>query len=328
MIEVRHFRSLVAIAESGKLATAAERVHVSQSALSHQIKAIESHYGLSLFDRTRGGLRFTPAGERLLALSREVLASVSAAERDLERLKGDTRGELRIVLECHTCFDWLMPVMDEFRTRWPEVEVDLVAGFHADPLALLAEGRADMVIGSLPPTRRGLAVVPLFRFEILAVIANEHRLRNRRRLEAADLEGETLITYPVPEARIDLIREVLEPAGIRLQRRTAELTVAILQLVASRRGVAALPNWGVKNYVDHDYVLAKRIGARGLWSELYAAMPAALAERPFARDFVAIVRETCARDLDGIELLPDDAAQRAGGREGAKEVKRGDRTGN
>ncbi|UIF90783.1 LysR family transcriptional regulator [Cupriavidus sp. UYPR2.512] len=307
MIEVRHLRSLVAIAESGKLATAAERVHVSQSALSHQIKAIESHYGLPLFDRTRQGLRFTPAGERLLALAREVLAAVSAADRDIERLKGDTRGELRVVLECHTCFDWLMPVMDEFRRRWPEVEVDLVAGFHADPIALLSDGRADMVIGSQPAARRGLEVAPLFRFEILAVIANEHRLRNKRRIEAGDLAGETLITYPVPEQRIDLIREVLEPAGIRLERRTAELTVAVLQLVASRRGVAALPNWGVKNYVDHDYVLAKRIGARGLWSELYATVPAAMARRPYVADFVSIVRDTCAAQLDGIELLPQAA---------------------
>lgn len=308
MIEVRHCRSLVAIAESGKLAAAAERVHVSQSALSHQIKAIEGHYGIALFERTRGGLRFTAAGERLLALAREVLAAVSAAERDLERLKGDTRGELRIVLECHTCFDWLMPVMDAFRKRWPEVEIDLVAGFHADPLGLLAQGKADMVIGSPPARRRGLAVVPLFRFEILAVIANEHRLRNKRRLEAADFAGETLITYPVPESRIDLIREVLAPAGVRLQRRTAELTVAILQLVASRRGVAALPNWGVKNYVDHDYVLSKRIGAGGLWSELYATMDGALAQRPFARDFVGIVRDICAAELDGIVLLDGDGA--------------------
>ncbi len=212
------------------------------------------------------------------------------------------------MLECHACFDWLMPVMDEFRRRWPEVEIDLVAGFHADPLALLDEGRADLVVGSKPAARRGLSVTPLFRFEILAVIANEHRLRNRRRLEALDFVGETLITYPVPEPRIDLIREVLEPAGIKLQRRTAELTVAVLQLVASRRGVAALPNWGVKNYVDHDYVLAKRIGAKGLWSELHAAVPAAIAARPCVRDFMVIVRDIVAAELDGIELLPESAA--------------------
>ena len=304
MIEIRHLRSLLAIAEHRKLAHAADRVNLSQSALSHQIRALESHYEIALFDRTpRQGLHFTPAGERLLQLAREVLAQVGEAERDLLRLQGDTRGELRIALECHTCFDWLMPVMDEFRRRWSEVEVDLVAGFHPEPLALLSEGKADLVIGSAPKKVRGLHVAPLFRFEILAVFANDHRLSARRRVEAADLAGETLITYPVPEARIDLIREVLVPANVKLERRTAELTIAILQLVASRRGIAALPNWGVKNYVDHDYVVAKRIGAKGLWSELYATAPKALTAKPYLADFEDIVRRTCVAQLDGIELI-------------------------
>ena len=304
MIEVRHLRSLLAIAGARKLAPAAERVHLSPSALSHQIRALESHYGVALFERSpRQGLRFTAAGERLLALAHEVMGGVSAAERDLLRLAGDTRGELRIALECHTCFDWLMPVMDEFRRRWGEVEVDLVAGFHPDPLALLADGKADLVIGSRPTRKRGVHVWPLFRFEVLVVLPIDHGLSRRRRVEARDLAGETLITYPVPEQRIDLIREVLQPAGLKLERRTAELTIAILQLVASRRGIAALPNWGVKSYVEHDYVVAKRIGAKGLWSELHATAPKALAERPYLADFVDIVRRSCAAQLAGIELL-------------------------
>ena len=206
MLELRHLRSLLVIAQTRTLADAAERVHLTQSALSHQIRALESHYNLTLFERTAGGLRFTPSGERLLALARTLLPQVDDAQRDLLRLRSDTRGELRIALECHTCFDWLMPVMDEFRRRWPEVEVDLVAGFHSDPLALLGEGRADVVIGSAPAKRRPYVVRPLFRFEILLVLSNEHRLRSKRIVEAVDLVGETLITYPVPETRIDLIR--------------------------------------------------------------------------------------------------------------------------
>lgn len=303
MLELRHLRTLQAIADTRTLATAAARVHLTQSALSHQIRALESHFGLALFERTLRGLRFTPAGDRLLALARMLLPQVDDAQRDLVRLNGDTRGELRIALECHTCFDWLMPVMDEFRRRWPEVEVDLVAGFHSDPLALLSEGRADLVIGSAPAKRRPYVVRPLFRFEILLVLANEHRLRSKRFVDANDLAGETLITYPVPEARIDLIREVLTPARMHLERRTAELTVAVLQLVASRRGVAALPNWGVKNYVDHDYVLAKRIGRAGLWSELHAVAPKPLAGKPYFEDFVGIVRSICQAQLAGIVLL-------------------------
>jgi LysR family transcriptional regulator for metE and metH len=303
MIELRHLRSLAAIADTGKLVHAASQVHLTQSALSHQMRALEEHYGAALFQRTGAGLRFTPAGQRLLQLARETLVAVADAERDLLRLKGDTGGDLRIALECHTCFDWLMPVMDAFRGRWPEVEVDLLAGFHSDPLALLQSGKAELVIGSQKPRGRDYVALPLFRFEILAVLPVEHRLRAKRRIEAADLKGETLITYPVPEERIDLIRQVLKPAGIKLTRRTAELTVAILQLVASRRGIAALPNWGVRNYVDLDYVIARRIGAKGLWSDLHAVVPRALAGRPYVTEFVDIIRSKCAAGLDGIELL-------------------------
>jgi LysR family transcriptional regulator for metE and metH len=303
MLELRHLRSLLAIAQSPTLGNAAARLHLTQSALSHQIRAMETYYGLALFERQPRGLRLTLAGDRLVTLARSVLPQVEDAQRDLTRLQSDTRGEMRIALECHTCFDWLMPVMDEFRRRWPEVEVDLVAGFHSDPLGMLREGRADVVIGSAPRKRRTYVVRPLFRFEILLVLPNEHRLRGKRFVEARDLLDETLITYPVPEARIDLIREVLAPAGIRLERRTAELTVAVLQLVASRRGIAALPNWGVKNYVEHEYVLAKHIGRKGLWSELHATAPKVLADKLYFNDFVSIVRTNCEADLEGIELL-------------------------
>jgi LysR family transcriptional regulator for metE and metH len=145
-------------------------------------------------------------------------------------------------------------------------------------------------------------VSPLFRFEILAVLANDHPLRHKRFLTARDLEGETLITYPVPEQRIDLIREVLTPAGVSLPRRTAELTVAVVQLVASRRGVAALPNWGLQSYLEHDYVKAVPIGPKGLWSELLAICPKTLAARPFMQDMAQIMRQECAK-LPGIEWL-------------------------
>ena len=177
-----------------------------------------------------------------------------------------------------------MPIMDTFRGNWPEIELDLVSGFHSDPLHLLRDGRADLVIVAQAVHRRAIAYQPLFRFEILAVMPPEHRLHAKRILRAEDFSGETLITYPVPEDRIDVIRHVLKPADVRFKQHS-ELTVAILQLVASRRGIAALPNWGIKSYVDHDYVIARRIGARGLWSDLYAATTKDMAAEPYVSRF-------------------------------------------
>lgn len=305
MLEIRHLKSLKAIAETGKLGLAAERVFLTQSALSHQIRALENHYDIVLFQRTAQGLRFTPAGQRLLDLANELLPLIEKSERDLIRLKSDQSGELRIVLECHTCFDWLTPVMDAFRRAWPEVEIDLVAGFHSDPWYLLHEGKADVVIGGLPVTEKqvNLEHLPLFKFEIMAVLPTDHALRSKNRLLAEDFGNETLITYPVPEERIDVIRQVLNPAHIQFNRRTAELTIAIMQLVASRRGLAALPSWGIQSYVEHEYVIAKPIGAKGLWSELYAIGTSDMMVRPYAKDLARIIRDVCAEKLNGIKLL-------------------------
>jgi LysR family transcriptional regulator for metE and metH len=303
MIEIRHLKSLKAIAETGKLGLAAERVFLTQSALSHQIRALENHYAITLFNRSVKGLRFTPAGQRLLNLANELLPLVEKSERDLIRLKNNQSGELRLVLECHTCFDWLTPVMDVFRRAWPEVEVDLVAGFHSSPWQLIHEGKADLVIGGLPDKAADLQHQPLFKFEILAVLPPDHIKRNKTRFLAEDFNNETLITYPVPEERIDLIRNVLKPANITYDRRTAELTVAIMQLVASRRGLAALPSWGIQSYIEHEYVIAKPIGRKGLWSELYATGLSKTLAKPYAQDLLKIIRETCGSQLTGIKLL-------------------------
>jgi LysR family transcriptional regulator for metE and metH len=295
---------LCALRSTGSLVRAAQLLNLTQSALSHQIKLLEDRYGTALFERKSMPIAFTATGSRLLDLADLVLPKVDQAEREVNQLAQGQKGQLRVALECHTCFDWLMPVMDAFRQRWPEVDIDLVSGFHSEPVDLLRSSEADLVIGSSKASHDNhYATFPLFRFEIMVVMAQKHRLQTQRRLMAADFEGETVITYPVPEQRIDLIREMLRPAGIHFERRTAELTVAILQLVASRRGVAALPNWAIKNYVDYDYVIARPLGEHGLWSDLFVSVPQALADKAYVADFVSVIREQCLRTLDGIKLL-------------------------
>ncbi|MGC0151808.1 LysR family transcriptional regulator [Chromobacterium vaccinii] len=302
-LELRHLRSLLALAESGSVSQAAQRVYLTQSALSHQLKQLETAYGLPLFERKTQPLRFTPAGERLLLLARELLARVAAAERDLARIRQGGDGELRVAVECHTCFDWLMPAMDQFRQHWPAVELDIVSGFHADPVGLLLSDRADLAIVSEAEAQAGVAHLPLFSYEMVGIAAREHPLADRPVWRAEDFAGETLIHYPVADEMLDLLRKVLSPAGVDPARRTAELTIAIIQLVASRRGVAALPYWAVQPYLDRGYVVARRIGGDGLHSELYAALREADAERAYMQDFVETVRASSFATLPGLSPL-------------------------
>lgn len=242
VLELRHLKTLSALKEAGNLLRAASLLNLTQSALSHQIKLLEEHHGMPLFERKTTPIRFTPAGERLLQLAASVLPQVAHAERDLARLAQGLAGQLRIAVECHTCFDWLMPAMDMFRTRWPEVELDIVSGFHADPVGLLYEHRADVAIVSEMEASENVSYHPLFRFEIVALIAKDHALASRDYLVAQDFATDTLITYPVPDDMLDVVRQILQPAGVvTAGRRTTELTVAMLQLVASKRGIATLP---------------------------------------------------------------------------------------
>jgi LysR family transcriptional regulator for metE and metH len=300
MIELRHLRMVQALAETGSVSAAAARVHLTQSALSHQLGALERYFGIPLLDRSRRPLRLTPAGERLLLAARRVLPEVEAARAELLRQGSDQAPEnLRIAVECHSCFDWLMPAMDAYRAERPEAELDLVGGFLPEPVDLLLEGRADLAVVSQPEDRPGIHYQPLFRYEIVALLAPGHPLADRAFLTADDFAGQTLISYPVPDQALDVVQRVLRPAGVVPERRTAELTVAILQLVASRRGLAALPRWAAQTQIERGYVLARGIGREGLWSTLFAAMRSEEAEARNA--FVSTLRRTAFATLQGIE---------------------------
>jgi LysR family transcriptional regulator for metE and metH len=303
MLELRHLKTLQALKEAGNLLRAAALLNVTQSALSHQIKQLEDHHGTPLFERKSAPVRFTPAGCRLLKLADEVLPRIAEAERDLARLQQGEAGQLRIAVECHTCFDWLMPSMDVFRKRWPEVDMDIVSGFQADPIGLLHAYRADLAIVADIDADEQVDYHALFRFEIVALLAHDHPLAHKDHLTAEDFASDTLITYPVPDDMLDIVRQVLKPAGITTQRRTTELTVAMLQLVASRRGIATLPLWAAQNYLNRNYVLAKRITPDGLTGRLYAACLPELSGRSYLADFIAATRETSYLNLPNVALL-------------------------
>ncbi len=291
-LELRHLRSLIAIDAATNLARAAEQVHLTQSALSHQIKAMENYYGAPLFLRNTKPLRLTPAGLKILELARRVLPEIERAEKDLLRhAKGET-GRLHIAIECHACFEWLMPVLDAFRKTWPEVEVDIRAGVSFDPLPALQKGEIDLVISSDPLELNDISFEPLFEYEARLVMAHTHSLANKSFIDPVDLKGETLITYPVRRQRLDVFTRFLQPAGIEpLAVRQSELTAVILLLVASQRGVAVLPDWVLLEATQKSSLATRPLTQHGMHGTLFAAVRRPESTMPFMRDFIDLARE-------------------------------------
>ena len=305
-LEVRHLRTLAALRDTGSLVEAAERVFLTQSALSHQIKDLEDRLGGPLFVRKTRPVRFTSVGQRLLRLADEVLPLMHGAERDLERLSGGAAGRLHMAIECHSCFQWLLPAIDAYREAWPEVELDISSGFNFAPLPALARGDLDLVITSDPIRELDLEYAPLFSYEAQLALAADHPLAAKPWIGPGDLANQVLICYPVDRSRLDVFTAFLDPAGVEPGKvRTAELTPMMIQLVASKRGVTCLPNWALYEYVKKDYIVARSLGEEGVWPTLYAATRRDDSDAAFMRAFLETSIKTSFKTLIGIVPVID-----------------------
>jgi len=284
---------VAAIADAGGVTRAGEKLFLTQSALSHQLKDIEQRLGAPLFHRAGRRMILTPAGQRLLDSARGILAELERAEADIATNgNGGPLGVLRLATECYTCYHWLPPVLAEFRTAWPRVEVRLVPEATRRPLAALAAGELDFAIvshriGEEPPTAgRRFEQATLFDDELVAIVGATHRLAERDVLQATDFAAEQVLLYNLKEDESTLLNDVLRPAGVRpagLAR--VELTEAIIELVKAGLGISMMARWAVRPHVHNGSLRAIPITSSGLhrrWTAVYRPDPAG---RTYLADF-------------------------------------------
>jgi len=290
-LEFRHLRSIKAIHDAGGLARAAEVLNITQSALSHQIKGLEEQAGVELFARRTKPLRLSAAGQKLLRLAERVLPVVTALEEELSNLQSGRAGRLHIAIECHACFDWLFPVLDQFRHAWPEVDVDIRPGLAFGALPALMREEVDLVVSSDPENLPGVTFTPLFDYAPVFVASAQNPLADKPFVVAEDFRDQVLITYPVERTRLDVFTELLTPAKVEPRTvRQVELTAVILMLVAAGRGVAVLPDWVIREVkYKPDYVV-RPVTEEGLTKRLYAATRNEDSARPFMAHFLRLCR--------------------------------------
>jgi LysR family transcriptional regulator for metE and metH len=291
-IEFRHLRTIRAIHQAGGLARAAAMLHITQSALSHQIKGLEDQAGVELFVRRSRPLRLSAAGQRLLRLAEKILPEIEALEQEFEGLREGSAGRLHMAIECHACFEWLFPVLERFRKGWAEVDVDIRPGLAFDALPALQKEEVDLVVSSDPEDLPGISFRPLFDYEPVFVASSQHPLAAKDFVEAEDFAGEVLITYPVDRTRLDVFTELLTPAGVEPRSiRQVELTAVILLLVASGRGVAVLPDWVVRELRSSADYVTRPLTAAGKTKRLYAAIREEDADKPYMAHLIRLARE-------------------------------------
>lgn len=291
LLERNHLAIVRAVAERGSLTAAAEQLHLTQSALSHTMRKLEDQLGVAIWHREGRSLRPTQAGEYLLAVANRLIPQLDHAEERLRQFARGERGSLRIGMECHPCYQWLLKVVSPYLAAWPAVDVDVKQKFQFGGIGALFGYEIDMLVTPDPLFKPGLHFEPVFDYEQVLVVGPQHPLRTAAYVQPEQLSDETLITYPVETDRLDIYAQFLTPAGIAPKRhKPIETTDIMLQMVASGRGVAALPRWLVQEYAARLDVAPVRLGKHGIAKQIYLGIREADAEIDYLKAFVELAR--------------------------------------
>jgi LysR family transcriptional regulator for metE and metH len=292
MLERIHLAIVQAVDKHGSLTAAAEILCVTQSALSHSMKKLEQQLGTDVWLREGRSLRLTQAGEYLLAVANRVLPQLALAEERLGQYAQGERGALRIGMECHPCYQWLLKVVSPYLARWPDVDVDVKQKFQFGGIGALFGYEIDLLVTPDPLYKPGLRFEPVFDYEQVLVVNREHPLAAVEYVKPHQLTQEVLVTYPVETDRLDIYNQFLMPAGVTPRRhKVIETTDIMLQMVASGRGVAALPRWLVEEYAGKMNIVPVRLGRKGIAKQIFLGARETDTDIDYLKAFVDMARK-------------------------------------
>lgn len=297
LLDRMHLTIIQEVIREGSLTAAAKKLNLSQPALSHAIAKLEAQLGVDIWRREGRGLQLSPAGEALLALANRLLPQFAHAEDRLRQISTGQQGKLRIGMECHPCYQWLLKIVAPYLDLWPQVDVDVRQKFQFSGIDALLGHEIDMLVTPDPAFKTGLRFTPVFDYEQVLVVGDSHPLRHADFVLPQQLAGETLITYPVPVDRLDVYNEFLHPAGITPRHhKPIETTDIMLLMVAHGRGVAALPRWLVEeDYSQRLKLHPIRLGPNGIAKQIFLGQREDDTNINYMRGFIELAQDLPAR---------------------------------
>lgn len=291
MLDRHHLMILRAVDQQGSLTAAADTLCLTQSALSHSVRKLEQQLGTPVWQKEGRRLRLTQAGRCLLRLAERLLPQFEHAEAVMQQFASGERGTLRIGMECHPCYQWLLKIVNPYLQQWPGVDVDVRQKFQFGGMGALYGHEIDLLVTPDPLHRSGLVFEPVFDYEQVLVVGPEHPLYGQPQVEPKQLLNDTLITYPVEPERLDIFNSFLTPAGCAPRRhKQIETTDIMLQMVAAGRGVAALPRWLVSEYQQRLPLHPLQLGKSGVAKQIFLGLRKEDVETDYLNAFVELAR--------------------------------------
>jgi len=258
------------MAETENLTRAAKKLHVSQPALSQQLRDLENRLGTPLFHRTKKKMILNQMGRWVLQAAERVLDELDRVEREIAKAVHGEAGVLRIGMNCVLSYQWVPSVMRRFHEMFPRVE--LVLNNSHTFIRDLKSDTYDVVITGFPFEHCDITQQNLFEDEVVVVSSPDHPMSARKALTEADFEDTAVISL-VEKSKDVLYQYYLLPAGVRIRQfMTIEQPEAIIDMVRSGFGVALFPRWSVQKFLDRGEICASSLGHEGMrleWRATY-----------------------------------------------------------
>ena len=293
MIEHSHLKIIQALQVNGTLTEAANALCLSQPALSHQISYLEKKLGIALWEREGRSLRLTQAGKLLLDVANQILPVLAQTEKTLQAYSEGRQGILRIGVECYPCFEWLTGMIGQYMRQMPGIDVDIVQKFQFSGLEGLLNHHIDVLITPDLVKKDTISYEILAEYQLVLLVAEDHPLTGLQQITPELLSKETLLTFPVPLERLDILTHFLAPAQLEPEKlKPIESLEIMLQMTALNRGVCVLPEW-LADLKNKDLNLKKiQIGNQGLFQRLYLAMREEDKAITYIQQFISIGQNT------------------------------------
>ena len=301
-LEVRHLRLIAGIAQAGSVTKAASGLHLTQSALSHQLRDIESRFNTPFFLRVGKRMVLTAAGRRVLESAVRILDDLGRAEEDVRQLAQQRDGVIRVATQCNTGYHWLPPLLAAFSRKHPRVSISILPDTTDQPVEALLDGRLDLAILTSDTSDPRLRLRRLFADEMVALVSRDHRLAARTWLSPRELAAEHLLLYSSSPEESFVLQRILKPSGLVPARLSfIMLTEAMIEMARAGLGVAVLPRWSAQPAIAARSLIPLSITRRGVRRYWTAATLKAQPIPVWIEDFIDLIADRAmpAKAADG-----------------------------
>lgn len=296
-MDIKYFRLIKTIEEEGSIANSAEKLFLTQSALSHQLRELEERLGFKVFLRTRNKWKLTDEGYELYKLGNSIFESIEKSFQNIEQLRTGSVGNIKVSTECYSFYQGLSSFIQKMGLLYPEIDVDLILDATHQPISKILSNEIDIAIVTSKPANETLSSIEVNEDEIFAIMHKENPLNKVDFLDTNDFSDAHLIIHSFPLETVSVYEQFLKPNKITPFKISAiPLTEVALEMVDANMGIMCMPKWALKSFKVSEDLIFKRVGKNGLKRTHYLVFRNADMVKKYVNDFISNFEEDFSKD--------------------------------